>query len=660
MIKQISFLATGLILQIVIFGQQPVLTMNSALERLLYINHLPSYIEGSVVKQFSSYDRKGGNNDGFDGTWSFIRRNADSSLVIFEAEGKGVIERIWTPTPTDDTLDFYFNSSPNPSWSIKFNDLFSGKVYPFVEPVAGKKVGGWYSYLPIPFANGCKVVFRGKKMLFYQVQYRQYEKGGPVANFNPAFDENARTTLEKVVSLWSKDNLMPSDFWSKDSLRSANFNKPTINFESSRKTIRPGETATMHNFWNPGRITAIKLARAGTYEGLSNSFDIRITWDDEKLPAVYAPVADFFGYAFGATSMKSLLLGVPNDTAYCNIPMPFDRNAKIEIIYRKDSTDQPVVDLECTVLIADHKREAGEGKFYAYWKKESPRLGMPYVFIEGNGKGHYIGTILLSQGRSYEHFTEFFEGDDSTVLDNQHLLHGTGSEDYFNGGWYAQPGGWVERKGTPLHGCLDYSLPFSRTGGYRFYLLDKLPFSQRIYHSMEHGPINNNRKVEYTSIAMYYADKPISAGEAPNNATARIFIPDTLSFYSRLMNHLSYGGNARLVRGNAELDKNLDGTIFIDVRELETGRYKMFIHGEVTTPLHAAINDASSMSLVPSPQARNVNGSQKTNENQQRGGMRDHYISTFEIKDRSKPVQLHLKTSANKAVFNRIFMVKAK
>ncbi|HTE26606.1 glycoside hydrolase family 172 protein [Flavitalea sp.] len=675
--KRNLFLFVGIFLQILIYGQQPTVTMKSELDRLLNINHLPSYIEGSVVKQVSSYDRKGGNNDGFEGTFSYIRRNVDSSLVIFESEGKGVIERIWTPTPTDDTLDFYFNGASSPSWSIKFNDLFSGKIYPFVNPVVGKKVGGWYSYLPIPFSNGCRVVFRGKKMLFFQLQCRLYEKGGPAGNFSPALDDDARATLEKTVSLWSKDKLEPLDL-----------NESEMHLYSNKFTMKPGDITTMHNIRNPGRITSIALGNAVLYEGLSNNFDIRITWDDEKSPAVYAPVADFFGYAFGAASMKSLFAGVYNNTAYCNIPMPFDRNAKIELIYRKDSTAQPNLEIECTINVSSHKREAArEGKFYAYWKKESPQLGKPYVFLEGSGKGHYIGTILLSQGKDYEHFTEFFEGDDSTVLDNKHLLHGTGSEDYFNGGWYAQPGGWVERKGAPLHGCLDYSLPFSRTGGYRFYMLDKLPFSQQIYHSMEHGPVNNNRKVEYTSVAMYYADKPLINGEAPNNATAKIFIPDTLSFYSRLMNHLSYSGNARLIKGNAELDKNLDGTILIDVKELSKGSYKIFVHGKGTEQLSAGINDASVTALESGTQAEKEISTQKSKDLQQQNKtqknktqkpnkmqkqvaiqkqvemqkqdeMQDKYIGTFELKDNSIPVQLNLKTGGDKLVLNRIFLVK--
>jgi hypothetical protein len=337
-------------------------------------------------------------------------------------------------------------------------------------------------------------------------------------------------------------------------------------------------------------------------------------------------------------------MGVSNNMAYSFIPMPFDKSAKLELIYRKSGNDQASVTLTGNVTYTHDKRVAqNEGKFYAYWKRESPALGKPYVFLEGAGTGHYIGTLLWSQGKSYEYFTEFFEGDDSTVLDGIHLLHGTGSEDYFNGGWYAQPNGWVERKGAPLHGCLDYSLPFSRTGGYRFYISDKLPFQHSIYHSMEHGPVNNNRKVEYTSIAMYYADKPIVSGKAPDNETARIFVPDTLSLYSRLMKHLSYEGNAKLMNGNAEIDKNSAGTIAIDVHELNPGKYKLYLHGKGTHLVQVGINSSTSSNKLQTV----------INET-----FKDVLIGSTEITDPLVPVKIHLIAGSNKLVFNRIFFVK--
>ena len=72
---------------------------------------LPAYEENTYCSEVSTYDRTGLNNDGFSGTYSFIRRNADSSLVIFEQKGPGVINRFWTPTPTNDTLDFYIDDT---------------------------------------------------------------------------------------------------------------------------------------------------------------------------------------------------------------------------------------------------------------------------------------------------------------------------------------------------------------------------------------------------------------------------------------------------------------------------------------------------------------------------------------------------------------------
>ena len=54
----------------------------------------------------------------------------------------------------------------------------------------------------------------------------------------------------------------------------------------------------------------------------------------KSTPAVFCPVADFFGYAFGAVSMQSLLLGSRDNKAYCYFPMPFDKSAKIELIQR--------------------------------------------------------------------------------------------------------------------------------------------------------------------------------------------------------------------------------------------------------------------------------------------------------------------------------------
>ena len=103
--------------------------------------------------------------------------------------------------------------------------------------------------------------------------------------------------------------------------------------------------------------------------------------------------------------------------------------------------------------------------------------------------------------------TPFFEGDDSTAVDGVFRLHGTGSEDYFNGGWYDLPGRWDHPQNMFLSGCLGYTHVEARTGGYRFMILDKIPFEHRFYHGIEHGRTSLTVvDAEYASVGFYYAD----------------------------------------------------------------------------------------------------------------------------------------------------------
>jgi len=78
-----------------------------------------------------------------------------------------------------------------------------------------------------------------------------------------------------------------------------------------------------------------------------------------------------------------------------------------------------------------------------------------------------VGSILQAQGIEPGN-TFFFEGDEQVTIDGELSIHGTGSEDSFNGGWYDVPGRWDGRFSLPLSGCLDYKKPLGRTGGYRF------------------------------------------------------------------------------------------------------------------------------------------------------------------------------------------------
>jgi len=613
-------------------AQKQVVNTATEINKLGNIVDLPSYVEGTTVKQFSSYDLTGNNDDGFSGKYSFIRKNKDSSLVIFEDKGNGVINRIWTPTPTNDTLDFYFGGSKKPNYSIRFSDLFTGKVSPFLSPLVGNELGGFYSYLPLPYKNGCKIVSRGKKMEFYQIQYRTYPKNAAIETFNPTLNQAAKDALAQLSKTWNS-LLKPSG--------------TAIHQEGS---LKQGESIVLADLKEGGRITGIQLHHSDAFRGLNKQIFIKITWDNEAQPAVFAPVADFFGYAYGKESMQSLLLGSVDNINYCYFPMPFDKAAKIELIYLKQSSETvPSINIESDIYTSDQKYVSSkEGKFYAYWNAEKQtKPGVPHTFLSGKGKGHYVGTVLQAQGLT-PGMTLFFEGDDVTTIDGELRIHGTGSEDYFNGGWYALLDRWDRKMSLPLHGSLDYSLPFARTGGYRLFLSDKMPFEKEIIHTIEHGPEKNNKPGDYTSTAFYYSGKSVANNILqPGEELTKVYIPDTLMVYPQLMQY-TIGGGVK-IDGNI-LQTTTGGQVKINLEEIPKGKYKLYADME------------------KSPDGGNVMIWQRQKQltdwisfhANQRNFMAANFLTDIDIDDFRNAITLHIKQDATKSVINisRLILVR--
>lgn len=506
------------------------LSLTDFLKDLYDVSSLPAYASGTYSAQVSTYDRTGMNNDGFEGTYSFIRRNADSSLVLFDVKGTGLINRIWTPTPSDDSLDFFIDDEMKISFTICYRDLFSGKVYPFVAPLCANQLGGFYCYLPIPFNKSCKIIFRGKKTRFHQIGYRLYPAGTVVNKFSLPLSNEEKQTIEKLKLKWNNPSFDVKDI-----------NDEGLKYSSANNSVslRPGQLTTLFETKTPGRIIGFELSSPDNLEKIAKNIDIKITWDDETTAAVYCPLADYFGYAFGRPSMKSLLIGSDSKKNYSWFPMPFDKSARIELLYRipAGETKERAINFQSSVFFNTQKRDvAREGKFYAWWRRDNPvPIGQPHVMLDVKGKGHFVGTALQSQGLKTG-MTIFFEGDDSTVVDGELRMHGTGSEDYFNGGWYALLDCWDAAMSLPLSGALDYSIPLCRTGGYRLFVGDKISFERSFFQSIEHGGEFNLVPADYTSVSYFYCSQPFPQKTTPSAENTKVYMPDTLMLYPQLLN----------------------------------------------------------------------------------------------------------------------------
>jgi len=256
--------------------------------------------------------------------------------------------------------------------------------------------------------------------------------------------------------------------------------------------------------------------------------------------------------------------------------MPFDRSATLSLTSAA-RTAPPVSGTVRVFVQPAPRRAASEGRLYALWRREAnPPDGQPYTFLDVTGRGHYVGTLLQAQGLK-PGMTEFFEGDDEATIDGELRLHGTGSEDYFNGGWYALLDRWDRAVSLPIHGSLAYDLPLARTGGYRFYLADKISFERQFRLTIEHGPEGNHVPVDYTSVAFYYGESSPGARLDPTKIVSVARRPTTQVFYPQLMS-LALGSRtvASYADGRAiEISAAGNGLVRIDVGVVPPGRYKV-------------------------------------------------------------------------------------
>ena len=431
------------------------------------------------VGMFSSYDRTGLNDDGFSGTHSFLRKEGDG-LVIAELTGPGAITRIWTPTPIDAPIEFYFDGEKRPRIVIPFDQVFSGTRAPFTGDLVGRGLGGYWSYVPIEFARSIKVVVRAPKLQFYQIGYALYEKGTRTSSYTaPQPWSLGRTEAGRVIA--------------------------------SEVELAPSQSVTLFESTAPGRITSLRLSPATAFASDPRDIEVRMTWDGAAVPAVEIPLTELFGFSFGRPSAHSLLLGTEGEWSYFKFPMPFSRGARIELVSRR--TGGPPLRLRSEITVGERGRAADEAYLHARWSREvQTRRGIPFTMLETTGRGHVAGFALQVQGANPGN-TGFFEGDEQVTIDGRLVVHGTGTEDMFNGGWYGLPGRWNDRGSLPLSGALDYSRQLARTGGYRLLIGDAWSFRKSLKFTVEHGPEHNADDADYAGTVFYYLDR--AAGDPP-------------------------------------------------------------------------------------------------------------------------------------------------
>jgi hypothetical protein len=457
---------------------------------------------GVAAHAFSSYDRTGGNNDGFNGTYSKLRLEGGNS-VLAEATGPGVVQRIWFTHTSGkhpgllggkkEHLKIYLDGRDTPALDVPLEIVFSGAHPHFPRPLAFEGSGGYVSYVPIPFRAGCKILVEGQAVRFYQINLVGLPGAEGVTSFTDETAPDDQAKLDRAARLWTR----PGAYEESDLTEAyvARYEVEGLAHSSHKYALRAG----------PSTVRSLEVFPAAGTEDAWREARLRLVWDDDEAAeadsGVDLPLGLAFGLVEGGRPYQSLLLGRRADSWYNRFPMPYHRQA----ILRIDS-DKP---LRGTLQVRTVRGTAADAGFFRAALREA-RPARPKVDVEWlneKGRGHFAGVLLMTEGKSKLPF--WLEGDDRFTVDGRLAIHGTGTEDYFNCGWYALPGRLDGPACYPLHGFPAYGHQGEtwRVAAYRWHLSDPVPYSRSIVAGIEHGG-ENNVLADYRAAVFWYSERP--------------------------------------------------------------------------------------------------------------------------------------------------------
>ncbi len=444
------------------------------------LDMLPQFRDTKCVMD-SSYDHSGGNGD----SDHFLRKEGNKA-ILSDIRGPGCIYRFWSANAAGH-LKIFFDGETTPRIDCPMQDLFLGKVAPFVAPVVGHKSGGWYSYFPMAFEQGCRIEVTDPGGMYYHVQYQLFPDGTPVKTFTTDLTPEDQKALGTVVEQWKHLGDDPVVHETPETKLAGAFD------------LKVGSTKTFANIRGAGEIHALRIKMNPADRQSLRKTVLRAFWDDSKKPAIESPVGDFFGIAFGDQRYKSLPSAMSDDGYVCYWPMPFGKRAKFELA---NMGNESLKHLTWSIEFDKLKKPIENvGWFHAQWHRQTTVNGEYFHILNTTGRGVYVGEHTDMQG---DRGLGFLEGDEKLFTDGETFpsIYGTGTEDFYTGGWYFDEGPF----NLAYHGCTVKSDAFSRISAYRYQITDCVPFQHDIKVEIEHGGTNDYPGADYSCVAFWYQD----------------------------------------------------------------------------------------------------------------------------------------------------------
>jgi len=418
--------------------------------------------------RFSSWARNGGNSDlGY-----YYGTDASGWKILCDVSGPGALTELWyTKEALSDTarIRIFVNDTIQPVLDTSAVRL-CGQVNPFLEPLADSAMSAWFSYAPIPFQNHLRITYRGTS-LYYHMSVLKARVGETIESFSypPSAEYTARLDSLRERLLHPEMPLA----WG---------NLPAQSYPSAVNAPAFSQVQLL-SYSGSGVCRRLLFLPDNHTENMLYNIWMRIYTDHYPVPDFEAPLATLFGAAQGWWPYRSVFMGMLSDTLYLNLPIRFQNSLRVELDNRYS------VPLNTTLIAEICSPPPSEMKpltIRGICRQNIPTTRwLGYEVADADGPGNYLG-VLMDMQQSNAHV---FEGDETIYLNDESSpsWRGTGTEDYFNAGYYWATGTGAANFGC--HGLIRYR--GANAAVYRWHITDPVPFTQKFRMHFEVGPYDD-------------------------------------------------------------------------------------------------------------------------------------------------------------------------
>jgi hypothetical protein len=488
------------------------------------LDQLPYLRADTQALQVSSFQRSGGdfdistgNKNGSGGCLT----SGGAGCVIAEDHGAGEVDSIWFTRDGGNVRglgNIRVELDGRTTIDAPLQSVVDGGLgAPFVWPLVADAVqspGGVYIKVPMPYRHSMRISI-ATNLEYYHVDYRQFPSADGIATFSAA-----DPALDVLAMLGKAGTADPKPA------------APTAAHSNRVVDVPPNGGQTIAELIGSGSISALSVRLPQPTDQQLAGLRLQIDFDDRTM--VDSPLGEFFGAGLGSNTVRSLMFATipqPDGTLSLSTwwPMPFARNARVTLV---NTTGIPVPGIEGEVVTTPDPQwgtalDSGRAGYFTALSHAGPTtFGQDWLFADEHGHGKFVGVSHTIRGaRTRTSFSDdapyFLEGAERVYTDGSPSpqWYGTGTEDFYEGGWYFKNGkhfsdplnGQPDQR-TATGGCADYCVAV-----YRLMLADAMDYHSALRFGIEHGK-RNMVLPDYSSTAFLYTQPSdtIASGDDVN------------------------------------------------------------------------------------------------------------------------------------------------